>query len=78
MTPLAPGPDRHVLTIGLNTDDVPEINLVDVDTGETELLARLDGVEPTVDEPISAAVAGDDLGFTAHGSIWRLADVADR
>lgn len=76
MTPLAPGPDGQVLTIGLNDDDVPEINLVDVDTGDTELLATLDGVEPTVDEPVSAALAGHDLVFTAHGSIWRLADAA--
>src|SRR5690606_6934121 len=76
MTPLAPGPDGRVLTIGLNDDDVPEINLVDVDTGDTELLATLDGVEPTVDEPVSAALAGHDLVFTAHGSIWRLADAA--
>ena len=74
MTPLAPGADGDVLTIGLNDDDVPEINLVDVDTGDTELLATLDGVEPTIDEPVSAALAGDDLVFTAQGSIWRLAD----
>jgi hypothetical protein len=78
MTPLAPGPDGHVLTIGLNPDDVPEISLVDVDTGDTELLATLDSVEPTIDEPLSAALAGDDLVFTAHGSVWRLADVTDR
>ncbi len=78
MTPLAPGPDGNVLTIGLNDEDVPEINLVDVDTGDTELLATLDGVEPTLDEPVSAALAGDDLVFTAHGSIWRLADATDR
>jgi hypothetical protein len=57
---------------------VPEINLVEVDTGETELLALLVGVESTIDEPISAALAGDDLIFTAQGSIWRLTDALDR
>jgi hypothetical protein len=78
MTPLAPGPDGRILTIGLNDDDVPEINLVDVDTGDTERLATLDGVAPTIEEPVSAALAGDDLVFTAQGSIWRLADAIDR
>ena len=74
MTPLAPGPDGRVLTVGLNDDDEPEVNLVDVDNGDAELLAILDRVEPTIDEPVSAAFAGNDLVFTAQGSIWRLAD----
>ena len=68
MTPLAPGPDGRVLTVGLNDDDVPEINLVDVDTGGIERLATLDGVEPTIDEPVSAALAGDELVFTAEAA----------
>jgi hypothetical protein len=78
MTPLAPGPDGRILTIGLDDDEVPEINLVDVDTGDTERLATLEGVEPTIEEPVSAALAGDDLIFTAQGSIWRLPDATDR
>lgn len=77
MAPLAPGPDGRILAIGLDDEDVPEISLVDVDTGDTERLATLDGVEPTIEEPVSAALAGDDLVFTAHGSIWRLADAID-
>ncbi len=74
MTPLTAGTDDQVLTIGLGPGDVPEINLVDVDSGEAELLVRLDGVEPTIAEPVSAALAGDDLVFTARGNIWRLDD----
>jgi hypothetical protein len=77
MTPLTAGTDDQVLTIGLGPGDAPEINLVDVDSGDADLLVRLDGVEPTIAEPISAALAGDDLVFTAEGNIWRLEDAVD-
>jgi hypothetical protein len=72
MTPLAPGPGGRVITIGLGRGDVPEISLVDVDTGEIVLLARLDGVEASDAQPVSAAAVGDDLVFTAAGCLWRL------
>jgi len=72
MTPLAPGPGGRVITIGLGRHDAPEISLVDVDTGEIVLLARLEGVEPSDAEPVSAAAVGDDLVFTAAGCLWRL------
>jgi hypothetical protein len=72
MAPLAPGPGGRVITIGLGREDVPEISLVDVDTGEIVLLARLEGVEPSDAEPVSAVAVGDDLVFTAAGCLWRL------
>jgi hypothetical protein len=72
MTPVAPGPGGNVITIGLGRGDVPEISLVDVDTGEIDVLARLDGVEPNDAEPVSAVAVGDDLVFTASGCVWRL------
>ena len=77
MTPLAPGPDGRLVAIGIGPQGDPVITLVDPDTGELEPLATLDGVEPSIAEPISAAVAGDDLIFTAKGSIWRLADAVE-
>jgi hypothetical protein len=61
-----------VITIGLGRGDVPEISLVDVDTGEIDVLARLDRVEPGDEEPVSAVAVGDDLVFTAAGCVWRL------
>jgi hypothetical protein len=72
MAPLAPGPGGRVITIGLGRGDVPEISLVDVDTGEIDVLARLDRVEPGDEEPVSAVAVGDDLVFTAAGCVWRL------
>ena len=72
MAPLASGPGGRVITIGLGTGDVPEISLVDVDSGEIEVLARLKGVEPSDEEPVSAVAVGDDLVFTASGCVWRL------
>ena len=74
MAPLAPGPDGHVITVGAGEDRVPEISLVDVDTGAVEVLARLDGVEATIEEPVVATVVDDDLVFTAEGNLWRLSD----
>jgi hypothetical protein len=72
MAPLAPGPGGRVITIGLGRGDVPEISLVDVDTGEIDVLARLDGVEASDEKPVSAVAVGDDLVFTAAGCVWRL------
>ena len=69
--PLALGPGGRVITIGLGRGDVPEISLVDVDTGDIDLLARLDGVEPSEFEPVSAVAVGEDLVFTAAGCLWR-------
>jgi hypothetical protein len=77
MTPLAPSPDGRVLTTGVGRDGDPQIALVDVDTGDVEVLAVLDGVEPAVDEPISAVMVGDDLVFLAEHQLWRLPDVID-
>ena len=75
MAPLAPGPDGQVITVGAGEDRVPEISLVDIDTGDVTVLARLDGVEATIEEPVVATIVDDDLVFTAEGSLWRLPDV---
>lgn len=72
MAPLAPGPDGKVVTVGAGEDRVPEISLVDIDTGDVTVLARLDGVEATIEEPVVATIVDDDLVFTAEGSLWRL------
>jgi hypothetical protein len=72
MTPLAPGPGGRVITIGLGREYAPEISLVDVDTGAIDVLARLEGVEPSDAAPVSAVAVGDDLVFTAAGCVWRL------
>lgn len=76
ITPLAPSPDGRVLTTGIGPDGDPQISLVDVDTGDIEVLATLDDVEPTIDDPVSAAIVGDDLIFLAQHQLWRLPDVA--
>jgi WD40 repeat protein len=56
VTPLAPSPDGRVLTTGSGPDGDPQIALVDVDTGDVEVL---DEVEPTIDDPVSAAIVGN-------------------
>lgn len=48
------------------------IGAIEVVDADTELLARLDGVEATIEEPVVATVVDDDLFFTAEGSLWRL------
>lgn len=70
--PLAAGPDGRLLVSGLGPEGDPRISLVDVDTGEVEVLADLEGVEPTVERPVSAAAVGDDLVFLADGRVWKL------
>ena len=75
ITPLAPSPDGRILTTGIGPDGDPQISLVDVDTGDIEVLATLDDVEPTIDDPVSAAIVGDDLIFLAQHQLWRLPDV---
>jgi hypothetical protein len=41
-------------------------------TPAIDVLARLDGVEPSDAEPVSAGAVDDDLVFTASGCLWRL------
>jgi hypothetical protein len=73
MDPLSYGRDPDtVLTTGLGPDDHPVISLVHLDTGNVEILAELKDVEPHANEPITAALAGDDLFFTAESALWRL------
>lgn len=75
MQPLAPGPDGRVLATGSGPGGDPQISLVDVESGEVEVLAELEGVEPSVQEPVSAAAVGNDLIFLADGRIWKLESV---
>ena len=75
ITPLAPSPDGRVLATGIAAEGNPQISLVDVDTGDIEVLATLDEVEPTIDDPVSAAIVGTDLIFLAQHQLWRLPDV---
>ena len=77
MTPLAPSPDGRILTTGPGPDGHPRIALVDPDTGDTEVLADLDGVDATVEAPVSAAVVGHDLVFLADHRLWTIPDVID-
>lgn len=74
MAPIAPGPDGRILATGLGPEGHPQISLVDPDNGDVEVIAELEGVEPTVEEPVSAAAVGDDLVFLADGRIWKLDD----
>ena len=75
ITPLAPSPDGRLLTTGIRPDGDPQIALVDPDTGDIEILAVLDHVEPTIDDPVSAAIIGTDLIFLAQHQLWRLPDI---
>jgi hypothetical protein len=75
VTALAPSPDGRILTTGLSPGGHPRIALVDADTGAVEVLARLDGVAPTVDDPLSAAIVGPDLIFLARHRLWRIPGV---
>lgn len=72
MTPLAPAPGGRVLATGIGESGDPEISVVDVDSGEVEVLAVLEGVEATVERPVSAVAVGDDLVFLAEHKLWKL------
>lgn len=69
-TPLAAAPGGRVLVTGLAEDGHPVISWIDVDSGEVEVLADLEGVEPTIEQPVSAAFVGDDLIFLAEDRLW--------
>lgn len=70
MAPISAGPDGRIVAVGEH-EGHPRITLVDPDGGEVEVLADLEGVEPTVEERVAAAVVGEDLFFLAEGSLWR-------
>lgn len=82
---IAPAPDGRLLAIA-SGPEAPQIMMVDLETGETEIVADLEGVMPHPDGPggvagalwpVSAAVDGDDLVFLADGHLWRLADAIE-
>ena len=77
MTPLATAPRGRVLTTGLGPGGHPRIALVDIDSGAIDVVADLEDVEPTIDQPVSAAVVGDDLVFLALGRLWMVPDVIE-
>jgi hypothetical protein len=70
MAPISASPDGGIVAVGEH-EGRPRITLVDPESGEVEVLADLEGVEPTVEERVSAAIVGDDLFFLAEGSLWR-------
>jgi hypothetical protein len=70
--PLAVTSDGQLLTTGLGPEGSPRISLVDIDSGEVEVLAELDGIEPTIERPVSVTAVDDDLLFLADGRIWKL------
>ena len=70
MAPIAPAPGGRIVAVGEH-EGHPRITLVDPGTGEVEVLADLEGVVPTVEERVAAAVVGDDLFFLAEGSLWK-------
>lgn len=72
--PITVTADGRVVAVGQDPDRTPVIRLVDVDTGDVEVLAELEGVEPTIEEPVSAVLVQDDLIFLAEGQLWKLED----
>jgi hypothetical protein len=68
ITSLAPAPDgRLLVTTGEG------IEVVDVDSGESDTLVDLQGAEGT----FSATATGSDLIFLADGRLWRLPNALD-
>lgn len=74
MAPISASPDGRIVAVGEH-EGHPRITLVDPGDGDVEVLADLEGVEPTVEERVAAAIVGDDLFFLAEGSLWRKAGV---
>jgi hypothetical protein len=80
---ILPGPEGALLAISAGPQTHPQIQTIDVETGEIETVAELDGVMPHPDgpggvagalSPVSAAADGDDLILLADGLLWRLPD----
>ncbi len=74
VTPVATAPGGRLLTVGLDDDD-PTIAVVDVEAGTVDVLAVLEGVEPSVERPVSAVAVGADVVFLADDRLWRLDEV---
>jgi hypothetical protein len=80
---ILPGPGGVLLAIAAGPDTHPQVLTIDVETGETDTVADLEGVMPHPDgaggvpgalAPVSAAADGDDLILLADGLLWRLPD----
>jgi len=77
MAPISASPDGRIVAVGEH-EGAPRITLVDPESGGVDVLADLQGVKPTVDERVVAAIVGNDLFFLARGSLWRKEDVLPR
>jgi hypothetical protein len=81
---LAHGPNGTVLVSGMVDNTYPRISLLDVDTGEVEVLIDLDEVvisssdrSSFPDSTLSMVAVGDDLIFHADRRLWILEDAFD-
>ena len=65
-------PEGRLLAIAWGYETHFQIHLVDVDTGQAEIVADLEGVD---DGAVDATVVGNDLVYLAGGRLWRSAGV---
>lgn len=77
------GPDGQLLAVAAGPETHPQIWVIDVDTGEAQVVADLEGVLQHPDGPrgipgalwsVAAAADGEDLVFLADGFLWRRPD----
>jgi hypothetical protein len=80
---IAPGPDGRLLAVVAGAETHPQIQVIDIETGDTDTIADLRGVMQAPDGPrgvagalwsVAAATDGHDLVFLADGYLWRLRD----
>jgi hypothetical protein len=72
LTGTAPG--GRLLAIAWGHETHFQIKVIDVDTGQAETVADLNGVDDGV---VDATAAGDDLVYLAEGRLWRSAGVLE-
>jgi dipeptidyl aminopeptidase/acylaminoacyl peptidase len=81
---ITPAPDGQLLAVAAGPDTHPQIQVIDVDTGEAQVVADLEGVLRHPEGPygtpgalwsVAAATDGTDLVFLADGYLWRLPEV---
>lgn len=69
-----PAPGGRLLAIAARAETHPQIQVIDVDTGQTDTVTDLEGVE---EGDVDATAVGDDVVYLANGRLWRLASVFD-
>jgi hypothetical protein len=62
-------PDGRVLAIAWGLETHFQIQAINVDTGEADILADLEGID---EGAVDSTVVGNDLVFLADGSLWRV------